>query len=251
MLIKLINPNTTLSMTKKIGVAGQAAASAGVEVQAVSPEDGVASIEGHHDEAIAAMGVLDVIRKDAGKSDAYVIACFGDPGLMAARELTDRPVLGVAEAAMHAATFVGSGFSVVTTLARTINIARHLLLLYGMGEHCRKLRACELEVLELEDPQSDAYKVILQECRVAVKEDECNAIVLGCAGMADLAANLSKELKLPVIDGVGAAVGFAEVLVRLGLKTGKLHDLAFPLAKSYSGIFKDFSPASPPKHPSK
>lgn len=241
MRIKVINPNTTLSMTEKIGEAARTVVSTDTEITAVSPDDGVASIEGHLDEAVAAMGVLDVIRQDANKSDAYIIACFGDPGLLAARELTDRPVLGVAEAAMHAATFVGSGFSIVTTLARTINIARHLVLLYGMNEHCRRIRASELEVLALEDPKSDAFGVILSECQRAVKEDECNAIVLGCAGMADLTNNLSAELKIPVIDGVVAAVGFAEALVRMGLKTGKKHDLAFPLKKSYSGIYSPFS----------
>ena len=243
MRIKVINPNTTLSMTDKIGEAARTGVSPDTEIISVSPEGGAASIEGHQDEAIAAMGVLDVIRKDEGKSDAYIIACFGDPGLLAAREITDRPVLGVAEAGMHAATFVGSGFSIVTTLARTINIARHLVLLYGMSEHCRRIRASELEVLALEDPQSNAYRIILDECQKAIKEDECNAIVLGCAGMADLAKNLTAELKIPIIDGVVVAAGFAEALVRIGLKTGKQHDLAFPLSKSYSGIYSSFSPS--------
>lgn len=241
MQIKVINPNTTLSMTDKIGEAAREVVAPGTEIVAVSPDAGVASIEGHVDEAVAAMGVLDVIRQDANKSDAFIIACFGDPGLLAAREMTDRPVLGVAEAAMHAATFVSSGFSIVTTLARTINIARHLVLLYGMSEHCRRIRASELEVLALEDPKSNAYKVILDECKRAVAEDECNAIVLGCAGMADLSKNLTAELQIPVIDGVVAAVGFAEALVRMGVKTGKKHDLAFPLKKSYSGIYSPFS----------
>lgn len=242
MRIKLINPNTTQSMTDKIGAAARAVAGAGSKISAVSPPGGAASIEGHYDEAIAALGVLEVIRHDRDGSDAYIIACFGDPGLLAARELTDKPVLGVAEAAMHAAAFVSSGFSVVTTLARTINIAHHLVWRYGMREQCRRIRACELEVLALEDPAGDAYRTILAECRRAVAEDNCNAIVLGCAGMADLAQRLSDELQLPVIDGVVAATTFAEALLRMGLKTGKAHDLAYPLPKAYSGNYSPFSP---------
>ena len=242
MLITVINPNTTISMTEKIGIAARQGVSQGVEVVAVSPEEGAASIEGHYDEAIATMGVLDVIRKDQGRSDAYIIACFGDPGLMAARELTAKPVLGVAEAAMHAATFVGSGFSIVTTLARTIKIAEHLLGLYGMKDHCRRIRAAEIEVLALEDPNSKAYETILDECRRAIREDASNAIVLGCAGMADLAQNISKDINLPVIDGVVVATGFAETLARIGIQTGKKNDLAYPLKKSYTGIYSSFSP---------
>jgi allantoin racemase len=66
----------------------------------------------------------------------HVIACFGDPGLLAARELADKPVVGIAEAAMHMATLVATRFSIVTTLPRTLVIARHLLHQYGFERHC-------------------------------------------------------------------------------------------------------------------
>ena len=85
MRIKVINPNTTQSMTDSIGAAARAAAAPGTEIIAASPAMGPASIEGHYDEAFAAIGVLDEVRKgEAEGVDRYVIACFGDPGLLAA-----------------------------------------------------------------------------------------------------------------------------------------------------------------------
>ncbi len=139
-------------MTETIGAAARAVAAPGTEILAVSPRAGVPSIEGHFDEAIAAVGVLEQIK--AGREqgvDGHVIACFGDPGLLAARELAQGPVIGIAEAAMHMATMVATRFSIVTTLPRTLIIARHLLHQYGFHQHCAALHAIDLPVLALED----------------------------------------------------------------------------------------------------
>ncbi len=243
MRIKLINPNTTWSMTETIAAAARSVASPGVQIDAVSPAHGPASIEGHYDEAMACLGLLDEVRRgEAEGVDAYVIACFGDPGLDAARELARGPVLGVAEAAMRAASFVATGFSVVTTLKRTVVIAEHLVDKYGMRRHCRRVRASDIAVLELENPQSNAYRTILDECRRALAEDDSGAIVLGCAGMADLCERLSETLGVPVIDGVVAATSLAEALVRAKLRTSKLGDYALPLPKAYAGSLAGYAP---------
>ena len=111
MKLLLINPNTTAAMTTGIAEAARAAAPADVEIVATQPSFGPASIEGFFDEAIAAAGVAEQMRL-AGPVDAAVIACFGDPGLDAAREVCDGPVLGIAEAAFHAASLLATGFSV-------------------------------------------------------------------------------------------------------------------------------------------
>ncbi len=236
MRIKIINPNTTESMTRTIVAAATAAAAPGTTIVGATSPTGPVSIEGHYDEAMSVVGLLQEIRSgEAEGCDGYVIACFGDPGLLAAREAARGPVLGIAEAAMHAASFVSTGFSVVTTLGRTRIIAEHLVHAYGMTHHCRRVRATELAVLELEDPASDARRKITEECRRALDEDGSGAIVLGCGGMADLAADLTKVLGVPVIDGVGVAVKFIEALASLGINTSKKGDLAFPISKPFTG----------------
>ena len=239
MKIKVINPNTTASMTEKIGAIARSVANPGTEIIACNPDLGPVSIEGHYDEALSVVGILDEIRRgEAAGIDGYVIACFGDPGLLAARELATAPVIGIAEAAMHAASFIATGFSIVTTLGRTKIIARHLVNNYGMSHLCRQIRAIDLPVLSLED--SEIKNLILKECSRAIAEDECGAIILGCGGMADLATSISHELGIPVIDGVSAAVKFIEALVGLQLSTSKTGDLAYPIAKPYTGILFSF-----------
>jgi len=243
MRIKVINPNTTAAMTKRIGLAAQAVAAPGTEIMACNPSMGPVSIEGHYDEAVSVLGVLDEVRNGETQDVAgYVIACFGDPGLLAAREIARGPVIGIAEAAMHAASFVATGFSIVTTLARTRVIARHLVETYRMTRFCRRIRATEVPVLDLEDERHDAYRSILQECQRALAEDGSGAIVLGCAGMADLAADIQRQVGVPVIDGVGAAVKIVEALVGLGISTSKVGDLAYPIAKPYTGALARYAP---------
>jgi allantoin racemase len=231
----LINPNTTASMTAAIAEAARAVAAADTQVHACQPTFGPVSIEGHFDEAIAAAGVAEQVRLADPVPDAVVIACFGDPGLDAAREAVDAPVLGIAEAAFHAAAMLASGFSVVTTMTRTCVTAERLLQRYGFERSCRGVHGTDIPVLALEAMALDTLAQIEAACRHALAHDRSGAIVLGCAGMAALTQTLQQRLRVPVIDGVAAAVKFAEALVALGLKTSKRGDYARPLPKRYEG----------------
>ena len=241
MRIVIVNPNTTASMTAKIGAAAQSVASAGTEVIAVNPPDGPVSIEGYVDEAYSVPGLLAEIRRQP--ADAYIIACFDDTGLEAARCVTDSPVIGIGEAAFHIASLLAGKFGVITTLSRSIPAIEHNLVKYGLDRRCAKVRAAEVPVLELEDPTSDAASRIAAEIEQAKAADRCEAIVLGCAGMADLAASLSRTHGLPVVDGVAAAVKLAESVVALGLKTSRLGGYAPPRAKPYAGRFAGEAPS--------
>lgn len=241
MKILVVNPNTTASMTRKIGAAAAAAASPGTEIIAVNPAHGPESIEGFFDEAFAVPGLLDEIL-NATDADAHVVACFDDTGLDAARCATAAPVVGIGEAAFHLASLLAPRFGVVTTLSRSITAIEHNLVRYGLATRCSGVRASEVAVLELEDPQSDARRRISREIARAVSEDGAEAIVLGCAGMADLAASLSDEHGLPVLDGVSCAVKLCESLVGLGLATSRVRSYAPPRPKRYAGDFSRFAP---------
>jgi allantoin racemase len=240
-LLRVINPNTTASMTQLIGAAAQAVASPGTVVEAVNPATGPVSIESHYEEALAVPGLLaEIARGEREGVSAYVVACFGDPGLDAARELAQGPVIGIAEAGMHAAAFLGRGFSVVTTLARTTGRAWDLARAYGFGERCLGVHSCDLPVLRLEsDPQARA--IVTEQCRQAMERDGSDAVVLGCAGMADLCADISAAIGAPVVDGVAAATVFAESLVRLGVRTGKRGEFARPPVKPFTGVLRPWS----------
>lgn len=236
MKILVINPNTSSPMTEAIGGAARAVAASGTMIRAVSPTFGPLSIEGFYDEAIAGAGVAQQVRAhDDWGPDAVVVACFGDPGLDAAREALSGPVLGIAEAAFHAASMVSTGFSVVTTMERTCIMAEHLVRKYGFERACRGIHGTDIPVLELEGCSGPVFDQIEAASREAIRKDRSGAIVLGCAGMAPVCKALQDRLGVPVIDGVAAAVKFAESLVSLGIGTSKFGDYAKPLPKKYLG----------------
>lgn len=236
MLIHLVNPNTTRSMTEKAALAARTVAGPGTAILADESAFGPASIEGPYDGALAVPGMLLRIEEAvAAGADAHVIACFDDTGLDAARALSPKPVIGIGEAAAHAASLVAERFSVVTTLARSVPTLEANLVRYGLSARCARVRAAEVPVLALEDPASDACARISDEIARARAEDRSEAIVLGCAGMTDLARHLSEIHGVPVVDGVAAAVVLAEGLVRMGLATSKVGGWAPPLAKAWGG----------------
>jgi allantoin racemase len=240
MKIVVVNPNTTTSMTVKIGRAAEAAAARGTAILAVNPADGPPSIEGYFDEAFSLPGLLQQIR--AHEADAYVLACFDDTGLDAARCAVEQPVVGIGEAAFHMASLIAGRFGVVTTLTRSVSAIEHNLIRYGLASRCTRVRASEVPVLDLEVEGSGARERISQEIARAKVEDQAEAIVLGCAGMADLAASLSLEHCIPVLDGVACAIKLCEGLTALGLRTSKAGGYAAPRAKVYAGSFARFSP---------
>jgi allantoin racemase len=213
----IVNPNTTASMTDAIGVSARAVARAGTEVVAVNPADGPASIESDDDELRCIPGLLGEVRRAAAATnppDAYVIACFGDPGLEQVRALVDAPVLGIAQAAMHAAALTAGSFSVVTSMSATVPTAWTLAKTYTPSQ-CLGVHASDIPVLRI-DSDPTTIEPIGDLCEKALAQDGSRAIVLGCAAMARFAGPLAERLGVPVVDGVVAATVLAEALVTMG-----------------------------------
>ncbi|MCA1455563.1 aspartate/glutamate racemase family protein [Bradyrhizobium sp. BRP22] len=238
--ILIVNPNTTITMTETIAAAARAAASPGTEISAVTSAMGPVSIEGYYDEAFAVPGLVQALL-NAQDANAGIIACFDDTGLDAARSAAPFPVIGICEAALITAGQLAKRIAVVTTLPRSVVPLEELVRRYGFAERV-SVTACDVAVLDLEKPGSGAQEKLCAEIERAL-EKGAEAIVLGCAGMADLAAVLSKKFGVPVIDGVAAAVKQAEALIGLKLTTSRRGAYAFPGAKNYMGLLKEFAPS--------
>ena len=240
--ILIVNPNTTASMTETIAAAARAVAASATEISAVTSPMGPASIEGFYDEAFAVPGLIQALL-GAPDADAGIVACFDDTGLDAARSVARFPVVGICEAALVTAGQIAKRIAVITTLPRSIVPLEELVRRYGFSERA-SVTACNVAVLDLEKPGSGAEEKLDAEIALALDKG-AEAIVLGCAGMADLAAKLSRKFNVPVIDGVAAAVKQAESLIGLKLTTSRRGSYAFPTAKSYLGMLEKFAPKPP------
>lgn len=205
-------------------------------VTAVNPLDTPVSIEGGADEAMAVPGMLCEIRNGEREGvDAYIIACFDDPGLHAAREVAKGPVIGICQAAVQVAMTISRRFSVVTTLPRSVPIIEDIVQAYGAGHHCRAVRAINLPVLRLEEDPEMAERLLIDAIEHSKKDDQAEAVILGCAGMSRLCERLTAVTGIPVIDGVTAGLKIAEALVGAGYSTSKANAYNYPRQKEGTG----------------
>lgn len=222
MRILVINPNASIEMTDVIREQLHAVARPDVAVDVVNPPGAPPAIESALDEAACVPPMLAIVRDAQGHGyDAVVIACFSDPGLDAAREATDLPVVGIQDAAMHLAAQLGYRFSVLTTLKHRSPVRERAALLAGLDRRLASCRPLDLPVLETVVDRERVVQKIVGVGRQCVEQDGAEVLVLGCAGLGDLAARASHELGVPVIDPNAAALKLCETFVDLGLSQSR------------------------------
>ena len=255
--IKVINGNTFEPMTAGIDLSAQAARFPQTEIVTVTPRSGPESIESYYDEYLAIPGILEEIRRSTetpkaehsstdnsstdnasaedSEIDGFVIACWGDPGLEAAREITSKPVVGIAEASMYFANMLAARWGVITTGHRVRVMIEETIHKTGFGHRCVSIRTTGLAVTETETAREATLAALEKVGRLAIDQDRAEALCLGCAGMSGLDTALEEKLGVPVIDAVAAAVKLAESLVWLGKANSKILTYQLPAPKPVKG----------------
>ena len=238
--LALLNPNTDARHTDAMGAVVRETLPEGCEVTAVSPERGPTSIESEADSVVAAAAVAELLR-ELPAHDAYLVACFGDPGVGAARELTEAPVVGIGEAAFQAAVTIARRFAVITTLPRSIPEIEDALERHGMRSRCVAVEPLGIPVADQGGHNPDTTAAIVEAGRRVVVRDGAEALVLACGGMADVARAVASEVGVPVCDGVAFGATITYGLWRCGLRTSKSGAYGWPEAIAYSGMpgFRD------------
>jgi len=237
MKILVINPNTSKEMTNGIHISAKKYARPDTEIDTVCPEEGPRSIESAYEETLAGQGVLErVIEGNKKKFDAIVIACYGDPHLHSAREISEVPVYGIAASSMHIACMLGFKFSIVSVLERMRPILEELVERVGLKSRCASVRIVEIPVLDIEKDPTITFKALTEASKTAIEEDGAEAICLGCAGMTGLDKPMEQELGVPVLDGVVCAVKMAEASFDYGLKLSKIKAYKRPSPKEFDGL---------------
>lgn len=217
--ILVINPNSTQAVTDGIARALQPLQlTGGPTFECVTLREGPPGIQTQRD-VDGVVGPLTrlIAERDADRDTTYgafVIACYSDPGLHSAREVTRKPVLGISECGVLAALTLGHRFGVIAILPTSI--PRHLRYLgaMGVGSRLANERAVGLQVTELADPARTRQKMI-DTGRRLVDEDGAHVVVMGCAGMAQYRAPLEDALGVPVVEPTQAAAGMALARVLL------------------------------------
>lgn len=234
--IAVINPNSSAAMTARIAQSISRYKGETTRLRVMQVDTAPASIQGHFDEVACLPGLVDVVAEQTRLDvDGIVVACFDDPGIGACREIAKGPVIGICEAAIFFAKAVAANFSIVTTLQRSVPIIEGLVMKYGAERRCRQVRAADIPVLSLEEHPDYAQKAVRSEIEKAIAQDRCEAVILGCAGMSDLAEELTRTFGRPVIDGCVAGLKMIEGIVGAGIVTSKVGAFGYPTSRPSTG----------------
>ena len=222
MKILVINSNSNTDITGQLQTVSRNLASDGTQVDAICPNWGVPSVEGSYDAVLAAHATVELVRHHETEYDAFIIACFSDPGLFAARELTTKPVYGIAQSSMVTALSLGYKFSILSPLARFRPILENLVRLYGMESQCASVRTVEMGVSQTFTDRQQSNRAFIECGLRAIKEDGAEVICLGGAVFAGRDHEIAQELGVVCIDGLSAALKTAESNYALGYSTSKV-----------------------------
>ncbi len=230
MRLLLLNGNTDASITDRMVGLAQAIAGPGVLVEGATARFGARYVATRAAAAVAGHAVLDAFAAalEAGLvPDAVLLACFGDPGLAALRELSAAPVTGMAEASILLAATLGGRIALLTGGARWVPMLTEYAAMLGFADRVVVRCIAPTGDAIAADPD-DAVPALAAEARAAVDQDGAEVVVLGGAGLAGLAPRIASAVPVPVLDSLACGVRLAVSLGRLGAAKASAGGYAAP-----------------------
>ncbi|GLK56586.1 Asp/Glu/hydantoin racemase [Methylopila capsulata] len=236
MRILLINPNTSVAMTERMVASASRSLAPDVELVALTAPHGMPYIASRAESVIAGAATLEMIATHQGGVDAVVIGAFGDPGLIAARELFDLPVTAMAEAAMLTACMLAQRFSIVTFSPTLTAWYEDAVALSGLQGRCAGIRVPDVPFASINDVQSELESQLVELCLRSIETDKADAVILAGAPLTGFAAKVAARVPVPLIDPLDAAIGQATLLARLQTIPARAGRFARPPAKPGTGL---------------
>ncbi len=220
MQLLLVNSNSTTAVTDRMVETAHTVASPNTTITGITAS-GSAVIRSHFEFAEAAVQTVLALKQNAPGHDAAIIGCFGDPGLKAARQELDIPVVGLAEAAMLMACTLGGRYSVITFGPHNeINIA-DLAYSYGLYPRLASVRIANVSHSAILRDPGQALDACAEAGKQALIQDGADVLILGGGPVAGMAPQVSALLNVPVLDSIACATKMAESLAACGYKTSR------------------------------
>jgi allantoin racemase len=220
--IIVINPNSTQAVTDDMDSALDALRRPdGPAFECMTLAEGPPGIESQRLADQVIMPLCRLVESHDNRADAFVIACFSDPGLHAVRETTAKPVFGIAESGLLTAMGIGERVGIIAMLETSIRRHRRFLRALGIESRIAGEIPVGLGILEMANEKVTLARMIEAGERLR-DEHGADVLVMGCAGMARYRGRMEDALGLPVIDPTQAAVGMAMTALTLDYKPARL-----------------------------
>lgn len=218
--VLVINPNTSDAMTDEIKNTAHKVFQAPWQCDIVHAPAGPESLESWTDYHIASVAIIPLL-DDYPDVDGIVLACFGDPGLYLLKELSDVPVVGIAEASMSVALLLGSRFGILAGMRRAVELMDSMVRTYGLEDRYAGTQSLDIRVLDFEKDRSHTLD-ILEAASNKLREQGAEVLLLGCAGLTAFVDDLQQRVSMPVIDPVEAGCRMLKTIIESKLNTSHI-----------------------------
>lgn len=199
--ILLINPNTTASITDLVLRTAKRFAAEGTKLRAVTGAFGPRYIASRVGYAIAGHAAVDAFASDRGRKDAVVLACFGDPGLAALKEIARVPVVGMADASILQACALGNRFSIVTGGERWKSMLEEFVASHGLSSRLASIRTVAPTGADIARNPKAAMALLAKGCTTCVREDGADVVILR-GGRYDSRSDAGQETAMSMGESV-------------------------------------------------
>ena len=216
----VINPNTSKAMTEEIAATAKKVFKEPWSCDVVHAPAGPESLESWTDYHIASVAIMPLLQ-EYPDADGIVLACFGDPGLYLLKELSDVPVVGIAEASMSIALMLGARFGILAGMRRAVELMDSMVRTYGLEDRYAGTQPLDIRVLDFEKNRSKTLDV-LENASLKLRERGAEVLLLGCAGLTAFVEDLQKRVSMPVIDPVESGCRMLQLVVDSGLNTSHI-----------------------------
>ena len=236
MHLLLINPNTTASITDLILAEAGRIAAPTTTLAAVTGRFGARYVASRAAYAIAGHAALEAYAEHGEKADAIVLACFGDPALMALKEIAHQPVIGMAEASCLAAAARGGRFSIVTGGERWKPMLEEFVALIGLADRLASVETVAPSGADIARDPGGALGLLADACNAAVTRHGADNVILAGAGLVGLATRIAARVPVPLIDSLEASIHMAEKLAAEATATLPSGDSGRPAGVASVGL---------------
>lgn len=236
MRLLLVNPNTTSSMTDSMLEVAGAISSSTTEIIPLTATKGVPYISSRAEAQIAGAIVLEMIAEQKNEIDAVVIAAFGDPGLLAAREQFNLPIVGMAQASLLSACLLGERISIVTFTPLMSRWYLDSVKASAVEKFFVGVRTPSMEKLNAFAEQASMETELRKLVNLSIEEDGADVVILGGAPLAGMAPRMQSQVNCILLDPISCAVSMAESLVKLSDKSAFANRHSRPASKESIGL---------------
>jgi allantoin racemase len=236
----IINPNTSRAMSESIERTAEKIFQHHWSFRVINGLSGPESLESWRDYQFAGTAIMPLLQEHKDV-DGIVLACFGDPGLFALKEISPVPVVGIAEASISLALLLGGKFGILAAMGRAVSLMDAMVRSYGVESRYAGTSPLNLRVLNIEEDHQCTMETLLKASQ-QLAERGADVLLLGCAGLTGYSNELATRLSQTIIDPIEAGCQMIKTVVEMGLGCSHRELYSRPAPQKMNSLDQMFAP---------